>query len=243
LFRLYFSGAIEDHGACRLEGGQAHHAIHVMRLKEGDAVTLFDGRGVEYPAQIQRIERAELLLKVHGRREVSRESPLNVTVAQSISSGERMDYTVQKCVELGVTTIQPLTTQRSVVRLAAERAERRIAHWQGVAAGACEQCGRNVLPRVLPVKALLTWLGESAGAGEGARYVLAPGAVTRLRDLRRPSGAITLLVGPEGGFGDDESFAIRAAGFAPLALGPRVLRTETAAAAALAAMQALWGDA
>ena len=189
---------------------------------------------------IERIARAELALKVRGRREVSRESPLTTIVAQSISSGERMDYTVQKCVELGVSAIQPLTTQRSVVRLAAERAERRIAHWQGVAAGACEQCGRNVLPQILPVKSLMGWLGETHS---GARFVLAPGAGTRLRELRRPSERVTLLVGPEGGFGDDELFAIRAAGFMPLSLGPRILRTETAAAAALAAMQVLWGDA
>ena len=240
MIRLYFSGEVQDHGACRIEGGQAHHVMHVLRLAVGDKVVLFDGRGTEYPACIERMERAVLTLHVNGRREVDRESPLNVTVGQAISSGERMDYTVQKCVELGVSAIQPLTTQRSVVRLAAERAQRRVAHWQGVAAGACEQCGRNMLPSVLPVKPLMHWLGD---ARAGARYVLAPGATTRLRDLPCPQEAITLLAGPEGGFGEDELLAIRAAGFMPLALGPRVLRTETAAAAALAAMQAMWGDA
>lgn len=239
MIRLYFSGVIEDHGACRVEGGQAHHVIHVMRLAVGGEVVLFDGRGTEYPACIQRIERAAVMLQVSGRREVDRESSLAVTVAQAISSGERMDYTVQKCVELGASAIQPLTTQRSVVRLAPERAERRLAHWQGVAAGACEQCGRNVLPPVRSVKPLMNWLGENA---EGTRYVLSPDATTRLRDLRRPVDPVTLLAGPEGGFGDDELVAIRAAGFMPLSLGPRILRTETAAAAALAAMQALWGD-
>lgn len=240
MIRLYFSGEVQDHGACRIEGGQAHHVMHVLRLAVGDEVVLFDGHGTEYPARIERMERAVLTLHVNGRREVDRESPLNVTVAQAISSGERMDYTVQKCVELGVSAIQPLTTQRSVVRLAAERAQRRVAHWQGVAAGACEQCGRNMLPSVLPVKPLMHWLGD---ARAGARYVLAPGATTRLRDLPCPQEAITLLAGPEGGFGEEELLAIRAAGFMPLALGPRVLRTETAAAAALAAMQAMWGDA
>ena len=240
MIRLYFPGVIADHGACRIEGGQAHHAIHVMRLAEGDEITLFDGNGVEYPAHITKIGRAELAVRVDGRRAVSRESPLPVVVAQGISSGERMDYTVQKCVELGAAAIQPLTMQRSVVRLAPQRAERRIAHWQGVAAGACEQCGRNIVPPVLPVKPLLNWLAD---AGSGTRYVLAPGAATRLRDLSRPQDAVTVLAGPEGGFAEDELFAIRAAGFTPLALGPRILRTETAAAAALAAMQALWGDA
>jgi 16S rRNA (uracil1498-N3)-methyltransferase len=170
---------------------------------------------------------------------VSRESPLAVVLAQGISSGERMDYTVQKSVELGVTVIQPLLTQRSVVRLTGERADKRVAHWQAVAAAACEQCGRNRVPEVLPVQSLTHWLGTLRG---GVRYLLSPQAPNRLRELTRPADAITLLVGPEGGWDSTESAAAQTTGFAPLALGPRVLRTETAAVAALAAMQALWGD-
>lgn len=221
--------------------GQAHHVIHVLRLQAGASLTLFDGRGVECQALIKRIDKSGVTVTVTGRSEVSRESSLDFTLAQGISSGERMDYTVQKCVELGVTAIQPLITQRSVVRLAGERAERRVAHWQSVTVAACEQCGRNVLPAVLPVQTLMKWLGEPAS--DGARFLLSPHAsTTRLREMARPSGKVTLLVGPEGGWNPDETQAALSAGFTLLALGPRVLRTETAAVAALAAMQALWGD-
>ena len=237
--RLYFPGDIAAHGACRVVAGQAHHVLHVLRLKAGDALTLFDGRGAEYAARITQVEKSGLTLAVSERREVSRESPLRVTLAQGISSGERMDYTVQKCVELGVAAIQPLLTQRSVVRLSGERADKRAAHWQIVAIAACEQCGRNHVPPVLPVQPLTQWLSTPPA---GARILLAPQAATPLRELPRPQGPITLLVGPEGGWDDTETAAAMRAGFAPLALGPRVLRTETAAAAALAAMQALWGD-
>jgi len=239
LTRLFFSGPIAEHGEAHVSGAQAHHVTHVLRLPAGAPLTVFDGRGVEYAASIKRIDKSGLTLALTARREVSRESPLTVTLAQGISSGERMDYTVQKCVELGVSAIQPLLTQRSVVRLAGERAQKRVAHWQAVAAAACEQCGRNQLPRVLPVQTLPAWLG---GAISGARYALSPLGGMRLRDLQQPAGAISLLAGPEGGWNEAEITAARGAGFTPLTLGPRVLRTETAAVAALAAMQALWGD-
>lgn len=237
--RLYFPGEIAEHGECRVVDAQAHHVLHVLRLQAGDALTLFDGRGGEYPACIQRVGKAALTLTVGARCEKSRESPLNVRLAQGVSSGERMDYTVQKCVELGVAAIQPLQTQRSVVRLSGERADKRVAHWQAVAVAACEQSGRNRVPEVLPLLPLTTWL---AMPSEGARYLLSPHAEQRLRELAPPRDTVTLLVGPEGGWNDEETAAARMAGFVPMALGPRVLRTETAAVAALAAMQALWGD-
>ncbi len=237
--RLYFPGEIAAHGECRVAASQAHHVIHVLRLQAGAALTLFDGRGTEYAALIKRIDKSGLALTVTGSREVSRESPLSVVLAQGVSSGERMDYTVQKCVELGISAIQPLITQRSVVRLAGERAEKRVAHWQSVAAAACEQCGRNRVPAILPVQPLGRWLGLPSS---GVRYLLSPHADKRLREFERPPDTVTLLVGPEGGWNDEETAAAQRGGFAPLALGPRVLRTETAAVAALAAMQALWGD-
>jgi 16S rRNA (uracil1498-N3)-methyltransferase len=241
LTRLYFPGPIAEHGECRVVAGQAHHIMHVLRLQPGAPLTLFDGRGVEFPALIKRIDKSGLTLTVLGRCEVSRESALDIVLAQGISSGERMDYTVQKCVELGVGAIQPLITQRSVVRLAAERAERRVTHWRLVSAAACEQCGRNRLPEVLAVQPLMKWLGEPRP--EGAHFMLCAQADTvRLREMAPPSGKVTLLVGPEGGWTPQETQAALCAGFTPLALGPRVLRTETAAVAALAAMQALWGD-
>lgn len=240
--RLYFPGAIADHGECHVVAGQAHHVIHVLRLQVGAALTLFDGRGGEYVALIKRLDKSGLTLSVAERREVNRESPLGVVLAQGISSGERMDYTVQKCVELGITAIQPLTTQRSLVRLTSERADKRVGHWQSVAAAACEQCGRNVVPGILPVQPLMKWLGAAQSSRENARYLLSPHANTRLRELVRPQGTLTLLVGPEGGWNPDETSAAVGAGFIPLTLGPRVLRTETAAVAALAALQAVWGD-
>ncbi len=240
--RLYFPGAIADHGECHVVAGQAHHVIHVLRLQVGAALTLFDGRGGEYVALIKRLDKSGLTLSVAERREVNRESPLGVVLAQGISSGERMDYTVQKCVELGITAIQPLTTQRSLVRLTSERADKRVGHWQSVAAAACEQCGRNVVPEILPVQPLMKWLGAAQSSREDARYLLSPHANTRLRELVRPQGTLTLLVGPEGGWNPDETSAAVGAGFIPLTLGPRVLRTETAAVAALAALQAVWGD-
>jgi 16S rRNA (uracil1498-N3)-methyltransferase len=239
LTRLYFPGEIAAHGECRVAAAQAHHVIHVLRLQAGDALTLFDGRGTEYEALIKRIDKSGLALTVTAGREVNRESPLAVVLAQGVSSGERMDYTVQKCVELGVAAIQPLITQRSVVRLTGERADKRVAHWQAVAAAACEQCGRNQVPEVLPVQPLNRWLGMPL---HGVRYLLSPQADKRLREFERPQGTVTLLVGPEGGWNEDETKASQLSGFAPMALGPRVLRTETAAVAALAAMQALWGD-
>ncbi|MEI8035564.1 MAG: 16S rRNA (uracil(1498)-N(3))-methyltransferase [Betaproteobacteria bacterium] len=240
--RLYFPGPISEHGECRVMAGQAHHVIHVLRLAAGDPVTLFDGRGLEYAAVIDRIEKAVLILRVGQPREQSCESPLHIVLAQGISSGERMDFTVQKSVELGVSVIQPLTTQRSVVRLKEERAERRVAHWQSVSAAACEQCGRNTVPRVLPVKSFMNWLAEPVIEAE-SRFLLSPAAPPqRLRDRARPQGQITLLIGPEGGWNSEEVLAATVAGFELFGLGPRVLRTETAAVAALAAIQAMWGD-
>jgi 16S rRNA (uracil1498-N3)-methyltransferase len=154
-----------------------------------------------------------------------------------------MDYTLQKAVELGVGAIQPLTSERAVVKLDAERAERRLAHWRTVVAGACEQSGRNRVPPVAPVAALHEWLavGHAPGAG-AARLLLSPRAEAGLRELPRPARGVVLLAGPEGGFAPEEERAARDAGYRPVRLGPRVLRTETAAVAALAAMQALWGD-
>ena len=171
-----------------------------------------------------------------GRRRSPR---LQVMLAQGISSGERMDYTLQKAVELGVTAIQPIAAKRSVVKLAGERIERRVAHWQGVVASACEQCGRNQVPGVAPPLPLANWLGTSRS---GRLLFLSPLAEARLADLPAPDGTDCLVAGPEGGFEADEIAALHAAGAIPVRLGPRVLRTETAALAALAAMQTLWGD-
>ncbi len=240
LTRLYIPGEIPSHGIFDAPADQAHHVAHVLRLAAGDALTVFDGKGLEYPAVIERIVKSAVTLRASAPSLVDRESLLQVTLAQGISSGERMDYTVQKAVELGVCSIQPLALERSVVRLSVERAAKRVAHWQAVAVAACEQSGRNRIPVVLPVTSLTGWLaGVSADA---LRLTLSPDASATLRELGRQAGPVVLLVGPEGGLAPREREAAQAAAFTPLRLGPRVLRTETAALAAIAAMQALWGD-
>lgn len=204
-------------------------------------MVLFDGRGAAHDAVIVSCARGAVSVQVGTRRDEQRESPLQVTLAQALSSGERMDYTIQKAVELGATAIQPLLAERCVVRLSGERAEKKRAHWQGVVVAACEQCGRDVVPEVRPLLAFRDWLQQPGPAG-GLRLMLAPGAANGLRDLSLPGGEITVLAGPEGGLSPTESGDALRAGFTPLRLGPRVLRTETAAVALLAALQALWGD-
>src|SRR5688572_1494905 len=240
--RLYLPGDIPAHGVCVVPPEQSHHVSHVLRLAAGDSVTAFDGRGNEYAATIARVSKQGVTLNLGEAHAVSRESPLEIVLAQGISSGDRMDYTIQKAVELGVRAIQPLTTERSVVRLDPQRAAKRVAHWQGIVVASCEQCGRNVVPQVLPVVAFHAWLGSPGPASAALRLTLAPGAAVRLAEVNRPEGTIVLLAGPEGGLSPREASDTQAAGFVPVRLGPRVLRTETAAVAALAALQTLWGD-
>ncbi len=172
-------------------------------------------------------------------RDVERESGLVVTLIQAVQSGEKMDYTVQKAVELWVTHIIPVESRRSVTRLTGERAARRVAHWQGVAAAACEQCGRNRVPQVAPLEKLESWLARPSG--EALRLMLAPDAEQSLGDLPSTKN-VELLIGAEGGLDPQEIVAARQVGFHLVRMGPRTLRTETAGLAALAAMQALWGD-
>jgi 16S rRNA (uracil1498-N3)-methyltransferase len=210
-------------------------------MKEGDRLRLFDGRGGEWTARIDRLKpHPHVVLEQFDDRLT--ESPLEVTLVQSLPSGDKMDWVVQKAVELGVGTLQPVAARRSVIRLSGEKAERRARHWQGVAISACEQSGRSVVPEVAPVLDLPQYLAHPARENE-LRLVLAPGAEVRLRDLPPPPGPVTLLIGPEGGFEEDELLMARSAGFRALGFGPRILRTETAGLAAIAALMALWGDA
>lgn len=239
--RIYFPGAIPEHRCCELAPAQAHHVVHVLRLEVGDPIILFDGRGTEYDAVISACARNFVEVRVRTQCTTSRESPLQVTLVQAISSGERMDFTVQKAVELGVAAIQPVLSERCVVRLSGERAEKRVAHWQAVVVAACEQCGRNLVPPVHALLPFATWL-EKLAAVPGQRIVLLPDGDASLHELGPPSAPVTLLAGPEGGLTPAEAADAGRAGFRALQLGPRVLRTETAALAALAAMQALWGD-
>ena len=215
----------------------AHHAVKVLRMSQGDNLLLFNGDGYDYRALLVvsgKYVAAEILL----RQEALAESILKITLAQGISSGERMEFTLQKAVELGVHCIQPLQTQRSVVKLSAEKAAKRQQHWQHVVVSACEQSGRAVVPQVLPPKPLPQWLAERAA---DSLIMLDPGGERSLSSLPRCDSA-TLLIGPEGGFEPAERQAAQHAGALGVHLGPRILRTESAALAALSAMQTLWGD-
>ena len=221
----------------------ARHAARVLRLGPGDVLALFNGRGGEYLSRIVSSGKNAVVVEVveHVPREC--ESPLQVTLVQALQTGDKMDFTLQKAVELGVTAIVPVLSRRSVLRLSGERAERRIDHWRGVVAAACEQCGRNRLPDVAEIVHLDRWLAQPAPAA-ARRLMLAPQAAYALHDLSAPpSGArIELLVGAEGGLAPEEVSWAEAAGFQGVRLGPRVLRTETAGLAVLASLQCLWGD-
>jgi len=216
----------------------AHHAMRVVRLSAGDALTLFDGTGGEYPATLVRAGRDGAIVRVGPRLDIERESSLAVTLAQAIAANDAMDYAIRKAVELGAAAIQPLVSERSAPLPCGERGEKRLAHWRGVVVAACEQCGRNRVPPVAPPIALPSLLT----AWKGAALLLAPEAATPFASLVQPAAPIALVVGPEGGFSERELGAAQTAGFQCVSLGPRILRTETAAVAALSAMQALWGD-
>ncbi len=237
--RFYCREALAPGARIELPAPVARHAVRVLRLPPGAPMILFDGRGGEYLAHIERIERDRVLAELADWRDVERESPLAVTLVQALQAGEKMDFTIQKAVELGVRDIVPVESRRSVMRLSGDRAGKRVAHWQGVAASACEQCGRNQVPLVAPLEKLENWLARPA---DGAlRLMLAPDAEWTLAELS-PASCIQLLIGGEGGLDPQEVIAASQAGFQAVRLGPRVLRTETAGLAGLAALQLLWGD-
>lgn len=232
--RIHHPAPLADDTEFELESGAARHLIRVLRLRDGDPFTVFDGSGAEWPAVLVGTQRART-----GRaRERSIESPLSVTLVQGISRGERMDWTLQKAVELGVSRIVPVLAERTTVRLSGERAAKRVAHWHGVMVSACEQSGRIRVPALDAVQSFEAWLEKL----DAPALVLDPAATQGLNDFASHAPDFTLLVGPEGGFSDRELAAARAAGCAGVRLGPRVLRTETAGVAALAALQALYGD-
>lgn len=237
--RLYVDAPLCAGAGIALPEAAAHHAVRALRLQIGEAVVLFNGRGGEYSARIASVGKSTVAVQIEAFFPTERESPLAVTLVQGLSSGERMDLTVQKSVELGVHAIQPVAATKSVVRLAGERAAARCEHWRRVAIAACEQCGRNRVPEILPVLPLARYAAQA----EALKLVLAPDAGTSLKQaLGAQASAIVLAVGPEAGFSEAEERLLAASGFLPVSLGPRILRTETAAPAALAALNALQGD-
>lgn len=217
------------------------HAVRVMRLKVGDTLQLFCGDGFDYACALTSIEKKSAQVEVLSRKAIDCESPLSIRLLQGISSGDRMDFTIQKAVELGVTEIYPLSTERCVTKLSGDRAEKRTEHWQGVAIAACEQSGRAIVPTVHAPLSLVQWLGQHASP-ETLNLILDPVGAQRLASFSKPQHMIQLLIGPEGGLSAAEIALARQHHFQSIVIGPRILRTETAALTAIASMQALWGD-
>ena len=239
--RIYQAIALSVGAEITLDALATHHLLHVLRAKVGDPVTIFNGAGGEFAATIAQVSKKTVLCQLTHFSARDAESPVRLCLAQGIARGEKMDYIIQKAVELGVHQIVPLLTQRATVKLSCERREKRWQHWQAIIISACEQCGRNRLPELLPPQTLAQWLAQTT-LEQG--FILLPSASQKLSDysLSSTMGTIGLLVGSEGGFTTAE---IQLAGehqFAPLNLGPRILRTETAALAALTALQYQFGD-
>ena len=268
--RFYSAEHLQIGASVKLSDNAAAHATRVLRLEISDEILLFNGDGHDYTCAIASIKtkskNSEVLAIVKSFVKITNESPLNITLLQGISSGDRMDYTIQKAVELGVKAIVPINTSRSLVKLSNERAEKRLAHWQSVVHSACEQSGRAFVPQVAQPVTLSQWLatapspimGEPAlgfhtSAGSKApdagvrgssstRILLNPIGALRLAQLPKPKASIELLIGAEGGLSQAEIDTALSQGFQSVVLGARILRTETAALTAIAAMQTLWGD-
>lgn len=241
--RVYVDAALAPGLHVALTGSAASHLTRVLRLRPGDALTLFNGRGGEYAGIISQPRTGAVSVAVGEERQLERESPLMLTLAQGVSRGERMDLVVQKATELGVSGLVPVLTERSVVRLDPQQAARKVAHWRAIAIAACAQSGRNRVPEVATPLALREFTGMARSTeASGARVLLSPGAELRLDDVPPPVTDVTVLIGPEGGLTEAEEELARSAGFIPVRLGPRVLRTETAAIAALTLLQRKFGD-
>jgi 16S rRNA (uracil1498-N3)-methyltransferase len=241
--RLYVDQPLASGADCPLDRRALDHAVKVLRLRAGDPLCLFNGQGGEFAAVLVSGGDSALLAQVGEFTPDRRESPLSVRLVQGISRGERMDYTLQKAVELGVTDIVPVITERTVLRLAGERADRRLAHWRGVVLAACEQSGRTRVPAVAEPRTLSEYLADhSVDPAAGAGLLLDWAAPDALTDLGALTSPVSVLIGPEGGLAAAERQAAQAAGYRPVRMGPRILRTETAAVVALAVLQALAGD-
>lgn len=239
--RFYCPPPLPLSGSFHLPPEAAHHAARVLRLREGDAVQLFDGAGQECHGIIGEIGGKRVDVRDITAFDADRESPLRMVLAQALSSSEKMDWVIQKATELGVTEIQPLDTERSIARLSAERTVKRLEHWRQVAISACEQCGRNVLPEIHAPLDIMAWLRQVQGMTD-MKLILLPQGAASLHTQPKPQAGIVLLIGAEGGFTTAESEAALNCGFIPIRMGARVLRTETAAIAGLSALQTLWGD-
>ena len=241
LTRVYVDTPVAAGKRVVVAGSAANHITRVLRLRSGDALTVFDGSGGEFGARIEEFRKDTVVVSVEDHRALDRESPLTLTLAQGVSRGERMDWIIQKATELGASRIVPVFTKRSVVRLDDKQAERKLQHWRAIAVAACEQCGRNRLPDLVTPVDFFDVLPESFTQG-ATRLLLSPSGDLRIDDLRDIQTGVTVLIGPEGGLDEVEQDSALRAGFKAVRMGPRVLRTETAAIAALTILQRYFGD-
>ena len=239
--RFFTDSPLAPDTEVHLSESAAAHATRALRLNTGDSAIIFNGDGFDYDCTLTSVKKNAVTATITGAKQISNESPLHITLLQGISSGDRMDFTIQKAVELGVRQIQPISTQRSVVKLSYDRAEKRTEHWQNVAISACEQSGRAFVPKVLAPLTLEAWLAQNPYSST-TRILLNPIGAKRLAEIPKPAGAIELLIGAEGGLSPVEIDLACAQNFQSIVLGPRILRTETAALTAISSMQSLWGD-
>lgn len=237
--RIYTDSPLSEGNHADLDENAAQHVGRVLRMQPGQELKLFNNDGQDYPATITHAGKKRVEVLVGTPEANHTESALQITLGQTLSKGDRMDYAVQKAVEMGVTCIVPLTTERCEVKLKGDREDKRLRHWQSVAVSAAEQCGRARVPEILPVMTVAQWLAHSRSAH--LRLVLHHRTEQSLESMAKP-GQVALMIGPEGGLTADEIAQAEKEGFLPVALGPRVLRTETAPVAALALCQWLWGD-
>lgn len=237
--RIYEPGPLSSHALLDLSEDGANHIGRVLRMQAGQELVLFDGRGGQYPATIQAVGKKQVTVQLAELDPVEVESPLAIHFGQVISRGDKMEFTIQKSVELGVNVITPLFSERCGVKLNGERLDKKLEQWQKIAISACEQCGRNRIPEIRPAMELAAWLAEPT---EELKLNLHPRAPYSINTLPEPSHGIRLLIGPEGGLSAAEIEQAREQGFADMLLGPRVLRTETAGLTAITALQCRFGD-
>jgi 16S rRNA (uracil1498-N3)-methyltransferase len=236
--RIFSPQPLAAQSTLELAPEASHHLARVLRMQSGDALIVFNGEGGEYRATITAVDKRTVRIATEQFRETVPEPALDLHLGIAMSKGERMDWIVQKATELGVTRITPLHSERVELKLQGERTEKKLSHWRGVAIAACEQCGRNRLPAIGDMQMLAAWLEQTEAA---AKFVLHHRTAAALEASLKPA-SVALLVGPEGGLSESEIAAAERQGFAPLRLGPRVLRTETAPLAAISVLQYLWGD-
>ena len=237
--RFYVDFALSPDSVIELPDNVVHH-LNVLRVKNTEEIVLFNGNGKAYPALPEVLEKRRASVRILREEATDNESPLNITLVQAVSAAERMDFTLQKSVELGVAEIRPVISERCVVRLSGERAEKRVARWQEIVVSACEQSGRNIVPKVLPLTTYAQALQQLPQ--ETTKLLMSLNRAQKLSDVQPQSGKVVFMVGPEGGWTEKEEQQAFDAGFQSVMLGKRVLRTETASLAAIAAMQMLWGD-